>query len=102
LTQPPSTYGIMILLPMVGYIIGAAGAARLAERLGSVRLFVCGPVLSLASGAILALWALGLGLSAWSMMVPMALSSVGNGLSQPPGIAVRLSIYPRLAGTASG
>jgi MFS transporter, DHA1 family, multidrug resistance protein len=102
LGQPPSTYGIMILLPMVGYIIGAAGAARLAERLGSVRLFVSGLVLSLASGAMLALWTLGLGLSAWSMMVPMALSSVGNGLSQPPGIAAGLSLYPRLAGAASG
>jgi MFS transporter, DHA1 family, multidrug resistance protein len=102
LGRPPSTYGTMILLPMLGYIIGAACAARLTERLGSRRMFVCGLLVSLASGALLAVWTLGLGLSAWSMMVPMALSSVGNGLSQPAGIAAGLSIYPRLAGSASG
>jgi DHA1 family bicyclomycin/chloramphenicol resistance-like MFS transporter len=102
LGEPPSTYGIMILLPMIGYILGAAGAARFSERFGSVPLFVCGLVLSLASGAMLAVWTLGFGLSGWSMMVPMALSSIGNGLSQPPGIAAGLSVYPRLAGAASG
>ena len=102
LAQPPSTYGVMILIPMAGYIVGAAGAVRLATRLGSPRLFVLGLVVSLVSGVVLAAWTLGLGLSAWSMMVPMALSSVGNGLSQPAGTAAGLSLHPRLAGTASG
>jgi DHA1 family bicyclomycin/chloramphenicol resistance-like MFS transporter len=32
----------------------------------------------------------------------MAISSIGNGLSQPPGIAAGLSVYPRIAGAASG
>jgi DHA1 family bicyclomycin/chloramphenicol resistance-like MFS transporter len=32
----------------------------------------------------------------------MALSSVGNGMSQPPNIAAGLSVNPRLAGSASG
>ena len=102
LAQPPSTYGVMILLPMAGYMLGAAMTARLATRLGSLRLFMLGLLTSLAAGAMLAVWTLGFGLSAWSMMVPMALSSVGNGLSQPPGIAAGLSLYPRLAGAASG
>ena len=42
------------------------------------------------------------GLTPWALFVPMAISSVGNGLSQPPGIAAGLSVYPRIAGTASG
>ena len=102
LHQPPSTYGLMILLPMAGYFIGNAGAVRLAVRLGSPRLFVAGLAVSLASGILLARWSLGAGLTAWAMFVPMALSSVGNGLSQPAGLAAALSVKPGIAGTASG
>ena len=101
LHQPPSTYGLMILLPMAGYILGNAGVVRLSALLGSVRLFILGLALSLASGVMLALWCLG-DLTPWALFVPMALSSVGNGLSQPPGVAAGLSVYPRIAGAASG
>ena len=102
LHQPPSTYGLMILLPMAGYFIGNAGAIRFAVRLGSTRLFVLGLAVSLASGVLLAQWSLGEKLTAWALFVPMALSSVGNGLSQPAGLAAALSVNPRIAGTASG
>jgi MFS transporter, DHA1 family, multidrug resistance protein len=102
LHEPPSCYGVMILLPMAGYILGSGGTARFAVRLGGSRLFLCGLVLSLASGAMLILWPFAVPLSPWALFVPMALSSVGNGMSQPPGIAAGLSIYPRIAGAASG
>jgi hypothetical protein len=36
------------------------------------------------------------------MFVPMAISSIGNGLSQPPALAAGLSVHPRIAGAASG
>ena len=101
LHEPPSTYGLMILLPMAGYILGNAGVVRLSAVLGSVRLFVLGLALSLASGVMLALWCLG-DLTPWALFVPMAISSVGNGMSQPPGVAAGLSVYPRIAGAASG
>jgi len=32
----------------------------------------------------------------------MAISSIGNGMSQPSGVAAGLSVYPRIAGAASG
>ncbi|MBO0739200.1 MAG: multidrug effflux MFS transporter, partial [Alphaproteobacteria bacterium] len=101
LHQPPSTYGLMILLPMGGYVIGNAAVARLSVPFGSLRLCVFGLTLSFASGVMLAAWCL-VGLTPWALFVPMAVSSVGNGLSQPPGIAAGLSIYPRIAGAASG
>src|SRR5258705_12301898 len=41
-------------------------------------------------------------LTPWSVFVPMAISSIGNGMSQPPGVAAGLSVYPRIAGAASG
>jgi MFS transporter, DHA1 family, multidrug resistance protein len=102
LHQPPSTYGLMILLPMAGYFIGNAGAVRFAARLGSTRLFILGLAVSLASGILLAQWSLGAELTAWALFVPMALSSFGNGLSQPAGLAAALSVSPTIAGTASG
>lgn len=102
LHQPPSTYGLMILLPMGAYVLGNAATARWATRLGSRRLFVWGLLLSLASGALMAAWVMAGGLTGWAMFVPMALSSIGNGLSQPPAIAGGLSVYPRIAGAASG
>ena len=101
LHEPPSTYGLMILFPMAGYILGNAAVVRLSALLGSVRLFILGLALSLASGVMLALWCLG-GLTPWALFVPMAISSVGNGMSQPPGVAAGLSVYPRIAGAASG
>jgi DHA1 family bicyclomycin/chloramphenicol resistance-like MFS transporter len=102
LHRPPSTYGLWILVPMAGYMLGSAAAARYAVRLGSGKLFVAGLALSLVSGAMLILWPFAAALSPAALFVPMALSSVGNGISQPPGIAAALSVYPRLAGAASG
>jgi DHA1 family bicyclomycin/chloramphenicol resistance-like MFS transporter len=101
LHEPPSTYGLMILLPMAGYMIGNAGVARLSVAVGSARLLVLGLTLSLASGVMLAVWCLA-ELTPWALFVPMAISSVGNGLSQPPAIAAGLSVHPRIAGAASG
>jgi MFS transporter, DHA1 family, multidrug resistance protein len=101
LHQPPSTYGLMILLPMAGYILGNAGVVRLTALLGSTLLFIVGLALSLVSGIMLALWCLA-DLTPWALFVPMAISSIGNGMSQPPGLAAGLSVYPQVAGTASG
>jgi MFS transporter, DHA1 family, multidrug resistance protein len=101
LHEPPSTYGLMILLPMAAYILGNAGVARLSVAVGSSRLMIAGLMLSLASGVMLAVWCL-VELTPWALFVPMAISSVGNGLSQPPALAAGLSIHPRTAGAASG
>ena len=101
LHEPPSTYGLMILLPMAAYIFGNAGVARLSVAVGSGRLLIIGLTLSLASGVMLAVWCLA-ELTPSALFVPMAISSVGNGLSQPPAIAAGLSVHPRIAGAASG
>jgi DHA1 family bicyclomycin/chloramphenicol resistance-like MFS transporter len=101
LHEPPSTYGLMILLPMAAYIFGNAGVARLSVAVGSGRLLIIGLTLSLASGVMLAVWCLA-ELTPLALFVPMAISSVGNGLSQPPAIAAGLSVHPRIAGAASG
>lgn len=100
--RPPSTYGLMILLPMATYMLGNAAAARFALRHGSLHLLICGRTVAFAAALAMALWYLVGGLGVWMLFVPIALSSIGDGLSQPAAMAAGLSLYPRLAGTASG
>ncbi len=102
LDEPPSTYGLMILLPMVTYMAGNAIAARFALRLGSLHLLLCGRAIAFAGAAALALWGSTSTLSVWMLFLPIALAEIGDGLSQPSMMAAGLSIHPRLAGTASG
>lgn len=102
LHQPPSTYGIMIIFPMAAYIAGNAAAARFARRVGSNAMILFGVGLSLVSGLSMAAWCVYPGLSVWALFMPMAASSVGNGLSQPSAMASGLSVFPKIAGTASG
>lgn len=102
LHQPPSTYGIMIIFPMAAYIVGNAAAARFARRVGSNPMILFGVSLSMVSGLSMAAWCVYPGLSVWALFMPMAASSVGNGLSQPSAMASGLSVFPKIAGTASG
>ncbi|HWB49238.1 MAG TPA: multidrug effflux MFS transporter [Stellaceae bacterium] len=102
LHEPPSTYGLMIILPMLTYMLGNGLASRLALRLGASTMIMVGVLLSLVSGAAMAAWCVYPGVSPWALFLPIAVSSVGNGLSQPSAMASGLSIYPRVAGTASG
>jgi DHA1 family bicyclomycin/chloramphenicol resistance-like MFS transporter len=99
--QPPSTYGAMILVPMAAYMVGNGAAARLGRYVHCRNLFVAGLLVSVGSGILMALWC-GAALSPWALFIPMALSSAGNGLSQPGALASGLSVFPRIAGTASG
>jgi DHA1 family bicyclomycin/chloramphenicol resistance-like MFS transporter len=100
--EPPSTYGLMILLPMATYMLGNAIAARFALRLGSLKLLLIGRLIALSAAVALALGYVGAGLGAWVLFLPVALCEIGDGLSQPAVMAAGLSIQPRLAGTASG
>jgi DHA1 family bicyclomycin/chloramphenicol resistance-like MFS transporter len=102
LHQPPSTYGVMIIFPMATYIAGNAVAARFARRVGSNAMIVAGVALSLAAGLSMMAWCTYPGLSVWALFMPMAASSLGNGLSQPSAMASGLSVHPHIAGTASG
>ncbi len=100
--EPPSTYGLMILLPMATYMLGNAGAARFASRFGSLSLMVIGRVIALAAAVALVFAYSFTGFGVWGLFLPVALCEIGDGLSQPAVMAAGLSIQPRLAGTASG
>jgi DHA1 family bicyclomycin/chloramphenicol resistance-like MFS transporter len=102
LHEPASTYGLMILFPMGTYMLGNALAARFAPRFGSLNLLIWGRVIALTGAAAAMLWFLFGVPSVWALFLPIAFAEIGDGLSQPSTMAAGLSIYPRLAGTASG
>jgi DHA1 family bicyclomycin/chloramphenicol resistance-like MFS transporter len=92
----------MVVFPMAAYILGNAAAARFARRMGSNAMILLGVGVSLVAGLTMAAWCVYPGLSVWTLFVPMAASSMGNGLSQPSAMASGLSVFPKIAGTASG
>jgi DHA1 family bicyclomycin/chloramphenicol resistance-like MFS transporter len=100
--EPPSTYGLMILLPMATYMLGNAAAARFAGRFGSLTLVICGRLVSFVGASVLMLWFFLGGIGIWALFLPIAFAEIGDGMSQPSTMAAGLSVYPRLAGTASG
>ena len=100
--EPPSTYGLMILMPMATYMLGNAIAARFALRFGSLALLLAGRIVSFSGAAVLIVsLSLG-GASVWALFLPIAFAEIGDGMSQPSVMAAALSINPRIAGTASG
>jgi DHA1 family bicyclomycin/chloramphenicol resistance-like MFS transporter len=101
LHEPPSTYGLMILLPMATYMLGSAIAVRFALRVGSNRLCLAGVTLSLVACLLMVAWCV-IALSPSALFIPLGIAAIGHGLSQPPALAAGLSVYPRIAGAASG
>ena len=100
--EPPSTYGLMILMPMGTYMLGNAIAARFALRFGSLALLIAGRIVAFSGAAVLIVsLSLG-GPSIWALFLPIAFAEIGDGMSQPSVMAAALSINPRIAGTASG
>jgi MFS transporter, DHA1 family, multidrug resistance protein len=99
--RSPSAYGLFILPAMATYMLGNAIAVRFAPRWGSMPLLIAGLALSFVSGIAMALWCLAHA-DPWALFVPITISSVGNGMSQPPAMAAGITVYPRVAGAASG
>src|SRR5690348_11915477 len=65
--EPPSTYGLMILMPMASYMLGNALAARFALRFGSLTLLIAGRVVAFSGAVALILWFSVAGASVWAL-----------------------------------
>ena len=102
LHEPATTYGLMILMPMASYMLGNGLSARLAPRIGSLRLVLCGRALAVGAAAGMVLWWWFGGLGIWMLFLPMAVASFADGLSHPAAAASALGVFPGLTGTASG
>ena len=102
LHKDPSEYGLYFVMISGGYMAGNFLASRLSQRLGVDRMIALGVGISTVGGlASVGLLLAGIVTTA-SVFVPMMLVAVGNGISQPNGIAGAISVNPRIAGAASG
>ena len=95
-------YGLYFLLSTIGYLSGTVLANRYSERVG------IDPMIRIGTGtAILAtlVVVILLSLDLWhplTIFLPITVLGVANGMALPNSNAGAISVYPELAGTASG
>lgn len=98
----PEVYGFYFATISIAYMAGNFTATRLSERLGIERMIALGCTMSLIGGSLLVAFALAGVVSASAIFLPFAVVALGNGMSQPNGIAGAVSVMPRIAGASSG
>lgn len=98
----PLEYGLWFILVSFGYFLGNFASGRFSEAMGVDRMISTGSVLALAGAAVTAGCVLGGQLSPWTLFIPMMLVSIGNGMSIANGLAGSVSVFPAMAGAASG
>jgi|SRR5690606_21812777 len=98
----PVTYGLWFILVSLGYFLGNLASGRFSERVGVDRMILIGTLLALGGVAVTTAAGLGGFLTPWTLFVPMMLVSIGNGMSIANGLAGSVSVYPAMAGAASG
>ncbi|WP_366554754.1 multidrug effflux MFS transporter [Aquibaculum sediminis] len=98
----PFGYGLWFILVSFGYFLGNFASGRYSQRLGVDRMILTGTLLALVGVGLIATFALGGLLSPWTLFMPMFLVSLGNGMSIANGLAGSVSVYPAMAGAASG
>jgi DHA1 family bicyclomycin/chloramphenicol resistance-like MFS transporter len=97
----PLVFGLVFPLGSMGFLIGAALAARLVTALGIDRTLAFGSV-ALAAGGLGLVAQMIFGWHTWPLlMVFIAIYMAGLGLTMPQGMAAALSPYPKRAGAAS-
>lgn len=97
-----TAYGAAMMVISVSWMIGTFTSARLAGRLGLMRMLTLGTAVTLLGGLSAMASHLLLPPGLWAFFLPMAVVAIGNGMTQPSAIAAALSVRPQLAGTASG
>lgn len=98
----PFAYGLWFIFVSFGYFLGNFASARFSERLGVDRMVLLGSLLALAGAAVTAAFVLAGLMTPWTLFLPMLLVSMGNGMSIANGLAGSVSVYPAIAGAASG
>jgi DHA1 family bicyclomycin/chloramphenicol resistance-like MFS transporter len=97
----PFGFGVAFAAGSVGYMIGAALAARLVVKVGLDRTIGIGAC-ACAAGGLVMMAALALGLtSAVSLVVPVAIYLAGLGMVLPQSFAGAMTPFPERAGAAS-
>lgn len=97
----PDAYGYCFAAIVVGYIIGAVIAGKLARKVELRRLIAAGGAISATGGLLLVGLALAGAASVPSIILPAAIYMLGTGLVLPNSLAGAIGPYPRSAGAAA-
>ncbi len=97
----PSTYGMLAVFTVAGYLAGSLAAGKLSRRVAARRLTAAGLAAALLGGAGLVIPALVATPSVMAVVAPMVLFTAGIGVVLPAGIAGAMAPFPRIAGAAS-
>jgi DHA1 family bicyclomycin/chloramphenicol resistance-like MFS transporter len=98
---PVEYFGFVFLSGVLGYMLGSALSAKLANSFDSEQTVLLGTAVATAAAA--AMW-FGIHLlpqSIWVLIIPMVFYSMGMGLTLPNTMAIALRSFPHIAGTAS-
>ncbi len=100
-----STYGLLMALACLSYVLGTVLCRRWLRRWGLRRTVALGGGVSLVAGSAMGLMALAGWADgphgAWALMAPMCLYMVGHGIHQPCGQSGAVGPFPHAAGAAS-
>jgi DHA1 family bicyclomycin/chloramphenicol resistance-like MFS transporter len=97
----PEQYGWSMSITVAAYLAGGFLANRLVGRLGLDRLILGSAFLLLAGSSLMLAFSLVPVVTVASVLGPMALWTMGIGISLPNSMAGALSPFPRIAGSAS-
>lgn len=95
-------FGNWFLLVSLGFMFGSFLAARLSAKAGIHRMITIGHSLSLSALVLMLVLNYSLGIGFLTLFLPMALFTIGRGLSQPNGQSACISCTDKAPGTASG
>lgn len=98
--EPPSHFVNYFLLMSVGYMAGNFASARLAARLGPVKMIGLG--VAIAAIGIGLFWALAHIDRPIALFLPMMFITFSNGVTLPSATVGAMALRPDLSGTASG
>ena len=98
--EPPSHFVNYFLLMSIGYMAGNFASARLAARLGPVKMVGFGVVI--AAIGITLFWAMAHVNRPIALFLPMMFLTFSNGITLPSATVGAMALRPDLSGTASG
>ncbi|MCK6451771.1 MAG: multidrug effflux MFS transporter [Alphaproteobacteria bacterium] len=100
--QPPSTFGLYYMLAGASYITGNFLAGRLTERAGiETMTWIGGAIIAACGCTLIALTAADIRHPA-AVFLPVAVSFIGSGLSQPSAMIGAIEALPRNIGACAG
>lgn len=96
-----ATYGVYAALPAVGFIVGGSMTIRLASRIPGDTLIRAGCTLFVVSGLLMMFCALCFRLHPLTLIGPMTLFAIGNGLVLPNASVGSMNVMPLVIGASA-